>query len=454
MSPTKILSILLLSLAIMASDIVSGQCRNPLPAVPCTGTEPLVVADETINTGTTKYYYGAPVTMNSLTLKGGTLIVCGNLTIDKFYMDSGRIIINPSARFVIGSGIGAGLIFQGNCHISNYGTLEVYRNLSLENGWATAATPNVVINAAGATFRMPNQYFVINNAHSWFVNKGFAQFWGLITDPQSSPGSVCLGSSTTQMAILINKVPNAYVVNSGVNACVYVYQFSQFFGRLTNSSNLFACLGASHTSDAGCIPHGCTPNAWGSAQVFTSCNSCASLNVLPVHFVSFELASVDNGNRLKWQLDAGTSDYIFYVERSGDNRNFYYLDSVGGNTFRNFDYTDETPLPGTGYYRIRCVNKRSGAAIFSKTISSSEGRGEGIHVYPSPFTKDFYIELPGREIVEHIIISDMTGKRIPATCKQSGHQWRVTLSDNLPPQVLYVQVLSDKGIQTAKIIKQ
>ena len=37
--------------------------------------------------------------------------------------------------------------------------------------------------------QMNNQYFVINNADSWFVNKGKAYFHGIITDPQSSPAA-------------------------------------------------------------------------------------------------------------------------------------------------------------------------------------------------------------------------------------------------------------------------
>ena len=44
-------------------------------------------------------YYGATTTHNMLTLKGGTLIVCGNLTIDKFYMDSGKIYVRLGRRF-------------------------------------------------------------------------------------------------------------------------------------------------------------------------------------------------------------------------------------------------------------------------------------------------------------------------------------------------------------------
>lgn len=61
---------------------IFSQCLIAPSPPDCTGTEALLVDDETLNTGTTKWYYGGAVTMNSLTLNGGTLIVCGDLTID------------------------------------------------------------------------------------------------------------------------------------------------------------------------------------------------------------------------------------------------------------------------------------------------------------------------------------------------------------------------------------
>src|SRR5688572_25038203 len=125
---------------------IFSQCVAPLSPPDCNGSEPALTNNETINTGNTKWYYGPAVIMNSLTINGGTLVVCSDLTIDKFYMTAGIIYIRAGARLVIGSGIGSGLILSGNSYIYNYGTCEIQRNLSLDVG-ATAANPNVVINA-------------------------------------------------------------------------------------------------------------------------------------------------------------------------------------------------------------------------------------------------------------------------------------------------------------------
>ncbi|MES1220455.1 MAG: hypothetical protein ABUT20_33445, partial [Bacteroidota bacterium] len=276
MPKTIVISFSLILLSFFTSY---SQCLAPLPAPACSGTEPLALDGDIISGGTTKWYYGSALTMNSLTVDGGTLVVCGNLTVDKFYMNTGKVFIRPGGRFVIGSGIGAGLQFKGDCAIYNYGTCEIQRNLTLENN-AAAATPNIVYNALSTSvFLMSNQYFVISNAYSKFINNGRAEFWGIITDNQASAASTCLGNgSTTKMAILINKVANSYTVPNG-NACVHVFQQSEFYGQLTSSPNLLACLGSSHTSSTSCIPFGCHPNYWGAAQVITNCSGCAAVMI-------------------------------------------------------------------------------------------------------------------------------------------------------------------------------
>jgi hypothetical protein len=431
---------------------LAAQCKPALPSQPCNGSEPLVIANEIIHQGTTKYYYGPVVTINSLTMNGGKLVVCGDLTIDKFYMDSGQIIINPGARFVIGSGIGAGLELKGKSEIYNYGTLECQRNLSLQGGWATPATPNIVMNIGNASvFRMPNQYLVINNPDSWFINGGTAQCWGIITDNQASPSSVCLGiRSVTQMAILINKVANAYTVSVG-SACVYVFQFSQHFGPLTNIHNLFICLSASHTSDAGCIPHGCTPNNWGAAQVFTNCNTCASLAALPSGFTSFALKKTNDMNQLIWELDREVMTGIFYIEQSGDGYHYSILDSLEGGKSKSFSYTDRSPAFETQYYRIRYVEKNSGQSVMSKTITSTVEQNK-LRAYPSPFTGAFYIRPASGEIIQRILTTGPDGRVIPVISRQEGYQWRVEPLNVRPNQLLIVQVVTNMRKTELKVL--
>ncbi len=256
-----------------------GQCLVAPPLEDCNGTEPLLTDNETLVVGAKKWFYGAAATYNSVTLRGGTLIVCGNLTFTNFTMDSGTIVIRPGAWLRIGGG--AGIILRGNSSIYNHGTFECLSNLSLDPTWATPAKPNVVINATPSSFfKMSNQYFVINNANSFFVNRGRAEFWGIITDYGAGMNSVCQGRfAEIKMAVLYNNRKDTYDSPEGAS-CVSVFQYSQFRDTLTNSHNLNICLSAGHNSDASCIPFGCKPNAWGTPHIFQFCDLCSGITLL------------------------------------------------------------------------------------------------------------------------------------------------------------------------------
>jgi hypothetical protein len=435
----------------------SPQCIVAPPAPACNGTEPLLVSDETLNDGITKWYYGPTATMNSLTMNGGTLVVCGNLTIDKFYMDSGTVYIRPGARFVVGGGIGAGLVLKGNSYIYNYGTFEIQRNLSLDNGYATAAKPNIFINATSSSvFKMPNQYFVINNTFSKFVNNGYGEFWGIITDQQSTPGCVCLGKeSITKMAILINKVANSYVVPVGV-ACVHVFQFSQFFGKLTSNSGLLACLGAAHTSDSGCIPFGCQPNNWGAAQVFTNCNNCSALIFLGLQFTSFTAMAGSGINKLSWEMSTNVSGGYFRVKRSGDGSHYYTIDSMPAseNNTNHFAFFDQNPLPGTNYYMINYINPNG--AIISTNIAKlvSQSRS-ALSIFPVPFENQFTISYESGSIPEKIQLTDMTGRniRIRTIIRDRSHLIEVTLLDKIETGMYIIHLLTKEKYMAQTILK-
>ncbi len=449
--------LLILLFFLLPPGFAFSQCliAPSLPA--CNGSEPLVADNETLAAGTTKWYYGGTTVYNSLTMKGGTLVVCGDITVDKFYMDSGSIYVHPGARFVVGSGIGAGLIFRGACYVYNYGTFEIQRNLSLENN-ATAVSPNILINATAASvFKMSNQYLVINNAHSWYVNNGVSEFWGIITDAQSVAGSVCLGKgSTTKMAVLINKVANTYVVPTG-NACLYVHQFSQFYGRLTNSTGLLACLSNGHTSDSGCIPWGCQPNNWGSAQVFTSCNSCSALLALSVHFTSFiSSVTADYSNQLNWEMNTAVPTGTFRILRSADGSRFSVIDSFEKkeSAISKFTRIDKNPLPGNNHYMIKYTNS-NGYSINSRIVHTYTEPKNGFSIFPVPFDKKFIVRYAPGMRPEKIIITDISGRNINIqyNIKESSQQVEIVLADKVEAGIYIIHMVNNQKYTAQTIIK-
>ncbi len=430
-----------------------SQCLTPLPPPACTGTESLLTDNETITSGITKWYYGASTTMNSLTLDGGTLVVCGDLTIDKFYMNSGSIYVRPGARFVISSGIGAGIILRGDAYIFNYGVLEIQRNLSFDPG-ATIDKPSVLINASTTSIlKMSNQYFVINDPYSYFVNHGKAEFWGIITDPNTSAGALCFGDgSFTRMAVLINKVADSYSVPNG-RSCLNVFSFSQFSNQLTSDPNLFVCLPATHTSVSGC--GGCPANNWGSAQVFTDCAGCDALAVLGTTVSSFEVSAKKGFHELRWMISNPAPGGICRVYRLNTQTNFQLIDSIPVRDAQTGFYTstDFQPQPGNNYYMINYSDPR-GTTVNSKTIRIFTETADGFTVYPIPFKNDFTIKYSNP--IRQVILTDVTGRNVPINYSFNALAGTVEVSVNgsILPGIYIVHIRTDKNVMAKTIFKE
>lgn len=433
--------------------IVSAQCIIPPPPPPaCTGTESLVLSDETLNDGVTKWFYGATTTFNSLTLKGGTLIVCGDLTVDRFYLETGTIYVRPGARFVVGSGIGEGIIVRGNTAIYNYGTCEILRNLSLESGASSASNPNIVINATPTSvFRMPSQYLVINDPYSWFVNNGEAEFWGTIQETLSVPGAICLGDgSTTNMAVLINKVNNGYTVPTG-SACLRVRQYSQFYGALTAQSGLRACLGSGHATDMGCAPWGCTPNNWGAATLLTDCTSCGSFAVLEIKIFDEHISALRDGrNEIRWRSENASVGGRFRILRSTDETAFTAIDSitVTATNSSHFTYIDKAPAAGKNFYMIQYTHPEQGHVANSKTLKIHTDYSTSILVYPVPFNDQFTIQYNPDLMPDQILLTDIAGRNVRILwykLPQAG-QIRVQVLDALKGDLYLIHVKTPQSV--------
>lgn len=259
-----------------------SQCKTAPPLEACLGTEASPADNEILLSGTKKWFYGAPATFGQLTMRGGTLVVCTDLTINVLNMDSGTIVIRPGGKLTAGGG-GSGMIWRGGCAVYNYGRFEITSNLSFEGPYATAARPNILMNVTAAASCRAFNYLVINNPFSFFVNNGLAEVHGIITDNNAVAGSVCLGrTSQLKQTVVINKIKDTYVAPDGY-ACVSVYQWSQFLDTLTDHPYVLVCLSAGHTSATG-APN--KPNAWGAANVFQNCNSCAEMTLLPMQQLS------------------------------------------------------------------------------------------------------------------------------------------------------------------------
>lgn len=98
-------------------------------------------------------------------------------------------------------------------------------------------------------------------------------------------------------------------------------------------------------------------------------NSCL---LLPVELVSFQATSQQDKVQVDWTTSQELGVDHFVVERSTDGMIFYALGQVhaaaGGPAVHHYDWTDEQPLPGLSYYRLRTVDE-DGSHDVSETVA-------------------------------------------------------------------------------------
>lgn len=137
---------------------------------------------------------------------------------------------------------------------------------------------------------------------------------------------------------------------------------------------------------------------------------------LPVQDLKFDAKLVKNEVRLHWTTASETNNSHFEVTRSSDAQNFQQIALVKGNgnasTKSTYNFTDEKPLNGTNYYRLKQVDF-NGEAFNSDVVAvavdlvptefklSAAKEGNSLNL----FTKG----LAGHAVLE---VHDMGGKKI------------------------------------------
>lgn len=115
-------------------------------------------------------------------------------------------------------------------------------------------------------------------------------------------------------------------------------------------------------------------------------------SALPVVLTTFSAVLKDDVTNLNWSTASEINNDFFAVERSADGRLFQELLRVNGNgttqSAHNYDASDETPLPGISYYRLRQTDF-NGTVAYSRVIAVNNTRTAGgfevVSVSPTSF---------------------------------------------------------------------
>ena len=188
---------------------------------------------------------------------------------------------------------------------------------------------------------------------------------------------------------------------------------------------------------------------------------------LPVELIIFTASvTARQGVALHWVTASEVNSQHFVIERSADGTTFSALRTVaaaGTTQIRTtYDQTDEHPLFGTSYYRLRQVD-RNGTTAFSpvQLIRLGSANGEGLAVYPSQEPRQWVVSsaLPAAMLASgpaaSVQVFDALGRSqqvvITPETDQPGH-WVLDMRSR-PAGLYIVRLESAAGVFSQRIVQ-
>ncbi|MBK8563113.1 MAG: hypothetical protein IPN76_07120 [Saprospiraceae bacterium] len=153
--------------------------------------------------------------------------------------------------------------------------------------------------------------------------------------------------------------------------------------------------------------------------------SISTTSPLPVELTGFTgKIHQDNAASLAWQTASELNNSHFCIERSSDGLNFREIGNVNGAgtsfEFQDYSFTDENPLPGKNYYRLRQVDF-DGNFEFSKIIMVEIDARPTTKLYPSLAADAINLELAAElEAAAELLIFDNMGRLVAKHIIEAG----------------------------------
>jgi len=178
--------------------------------------------------------------------------------------------------------------------------------------------------------------------------------------------------------------------------------------------------------------------------------------IVPLTLLSFNALPNNNSVQLKWQTTNEINSKNFIVERSADGIHYTAIGTVTANDAKNVNnylFTDNNPVQGTAYYRLR-INDKNGSYKNSQVAVIKFGDRSMLAVYPVP--ADNYINVQFSSLTKRasLKINSVDGKTVKAvTVPQGTLQSLIDISE-LSRGTYFIIVNDINAVSTIKFVKQ
>ena len=430
------------------SNQIFAQCSPAAPAQGvCSGGNGAATDGVNINNGQTYWYTSTGTFQNGININsGGTLRVCGNLTLGLANLNGGTIIIASGGTLTINGG--GTLNLNNNVTIANYGTLNINRDVLFQNNG------NAIINATtSSVINMANYKMTVSgpntSSSNILINKGTINL-GTLEVTANSDG-VCMGNQAViDTKSYINSKTNAFTVEPGAIAVLRFTQVGANNAPLTATSQLHVCKasGASFS----------TSGNLGAATLYDNCASSAS--ALPITLRWFQANISGKEVVLTWETAEEKDNDFFEIEHSIDGSHFNivseHIESEGDtHTGHRYEWGDAAPAVGVNYYRLKQTDLDGAVHYHGIRSVKTESGSATADVFPNPATDHVSVRFSNPEDALYTIsLFDLTGRRLYSIQNNEGrYSLDIDLSA-LPAGMYALNISSEQMVQTVQVAKR
>ncbi len=242
----------------------------------------------------------------------------------------------------------------------------------------------------------------------------------------------------------------------------------QFHGTGTNPTNYTGSFQSFTTATSGFTVVWNSTRSWWEVTIPVTGFSgfyltSAKVGGLPIYLTYFKGVQVDRKNQLTWKVNCTSAEAKFEIERSTDGIHYSTIGYITASQLRcnePFDYTDQYPLKGANYYRIKMIDVDA-KATYSNIIllSLKTARFELMSLSPNIIsTTNAKLKLNATERNEMtIVITDFSGRTVQQQLVQVQpglNEFPINCNNLSTGAYLVSGYIPGEKPQTLKLIKQ
>lgn len=198
----------------------------------------------------------------------------------------------------------------------------------------------------------------------------------------------------------------------------------------------------------------------GSTTVPSS-GSESGQTTFPITLTTFTGKRVGSTIRLAWETATEENNDYMEVQRSRDGKRFEALDRVQGQgttaTPQRYAFTDEQPLPGVNYYRLKQVDY-DGNYEYHRTIAvlfADKYADQKVTLFPSIATDQLNVSLQQEASSDGaLVIYNLTGQEVLRLPFQRGMQQQRVRVAHLAEGQYVLRVQHGREVMTSRFVKR